>query len=372
MKLFFGVILMLLLSADLARGDTLWSRTTTNFMYTRQNPAAAVIGDKAFFLGGTHDPVGQQVVEIYDAATGQWSISQLPGVASGLCVGGAIGSVAAFASYNGTTFVYDDSDGSWTMGTISPRRSRIGSAASTDRIFFAGGFGNGGDYDTINVYEPETGLWSVEHLSVSRWGVAGASTGDTVVFAGGDEWNGPWQDRVDILDETTGIWSTSTLSGRASVPAATSVGDKILVGGGYGDGGFRTEVDILDTDSGEWETTHLSQGRDLFSATSIGPYALFGSGWYRVIDDEYAVSDVVDIYNVSTQQWHTEQLSVGRYDATAVTVGNKVLFAGGINVERERLDVVDIFTIPEPSSIGLCFLAVIISVTVRLQSVDWA
>jgi hypothetical protein len=53
-------------------------------------------------------------------------------------------------------------------------------------------------------------------------------------------------------------------------------------------------VDVFDANTGQWFTTTLSQERDTLAATSVGPHALFGGG----STTGFAPSNVVDIFSV--------------------------------------------------------------------------
>jgi hypothetical protein len=58
------------------------------------------------------------------------------------------------------------------------------------------------------------------------------------------------------------------------------------------------------------------------------------------------VQDVVDIYNLSTKTWGTAKLSTPRAFMAAAVVGNKILFAGGQNLNgpSNRVDIYDVTT----------------------------
>ena len=51
----------------------------------------------------------------------------------------------------------------------------------------------------------------------------------------------------------------------------------------------------------------------------------------RATAGTFAGSNVVDVYNGATGAWSTAQLSVGRSELAAASVGNVALFAGGGN-----------------------------------------
>ena len=93
------------------------------------------------------------------------------------------------------------------------------------------------------------------------------------------------------------------------------------------------------------EPSHLSQGRRKITVVNVGSKTLFAGGIrYSDTDPDpnaYVLSDVVDIYDASTNTWSTAKLSLGRADMIAINVGSKAIFVGNHwdNVD----DVVDIY-----------------------------
>ena len=53
----------------------------------------------------------------------------------------------------------------WTTETLSQARETVAAVSAGGRVFFAGGFANGGASDVVDVLEPN-GSWSVMHLSL--------------------------------------------------------------------------------------------------------------------------------------------------------------------------------------------------------------
>jgi N-acetylneuraminic acid mutarotase len=82
--------------------------------------------------------------------------------------------------------------------------------------------------------------------------------------------------------------------------------------------------DIYDISSGNWSTTQLSQARGGIAGAGAGNKILFAGGLVNNI-----VSKIVDIYDVSSNSWTTAELSEARNFIVAAATGNKVLFAGG-------------------------------------------
>ncbi|MBN2022156.1 MAG: PEP-CTERM sorting domain-containing protein [Pirellulales bacterium] len=68
--------------------------------------------------------------------------------------------------------------------------------------------------------------------------------------------------------------------------------------------------------------------------------------------DDVGVTDAVTIHNPFTDSWSADTLSVGRRYLGATSLGNAAFFAGG-EVAFARSDVVDVYSVPEPSTLVL-------------------
>jgi hypothetical protein len=188
-------------------------------------------------------------------------------------------------------------------------------------------------------------LTQIGTLSVPRIPTAGA-VGNKVVFAGG--WsginctNGEWffsstSSAVDIYDMQTQSWSSAQLSTARAGIRSISCGNKIFFAGG--EDGLSTvydNVDIYDISTNTWVTQHLSVPRAYVATASIGNKVLFAGGYFYTGASSSGypngISNIVDIYDISANQWSTATLAGtawGLYTATAVN--DKVYFAGGNN-----------------------------------------
>ncbi len=120
--------------------------------------------------------------------------------------------------------------------------------------------------------------------------------------------------------------------------AATTVGSKAMFAGGMADlsgGGPSDVVDIYDASTDKWTTAKLSQARYALAATSLGTKAMFASGTYLDPNLRPRTSQVVDIYDASTDTWAAVTPNISRSDFTwsesmiAASSGGKAIFAGG-------------------------------------------
>ncbi len=188
-------------------------------------------------------------------------------------------------------------------------------------------------------------LTQIGNLSVPRLPTAGTA-GNKVAFAGG--WtsftclgNG-WfpasvSSVVDIYDIQTNNWTIAQLSTPRAGIRSVSVGNKIFFAGG--ENGISTaydNVDIYDVSTNTWTLVHLSTPRAYLATAVLGNKVFFGGGYYYTVGSPTATplgrSNIVDIYDITTNQWSTATLSgttTGLYTATALN--DKVYFAGGNN-----------------------------------------
>jgi hypothetical protein len=110
-------------------------------------------------------------------------------------------------------------------------------------------------------------------------------------------------------------------------------------GGGQTNGNqVSNVVDIFNSTSQTWSNTTLSQARCLLASSSIGEIVAFGGG----TPDGYAASSVVDLLNVTSNTWFTVTLSQPRCCLASTSSTNKIFFGGGLS-NTGLSNVVDIF-----------------------------
>ncbi len=232
-----------------------------------------------------------------------------------------------------------------SVSTATLSQARSGSAATTlgDLAFFAGGEadGSGTPSNYVDIYNSLTNTWSNTTLTVPRYGIAATSVGNLAIFAGGDDGNFNPTNTVNIYNIKTGAWSTATLSQARGTLTATTVGTKAIFAGGYGFAPSNV-VDIYDSSTGVWSQATLSQARQDPAAASVGTTAIFAGGFYSIPQGDNGPSNVVDMYNASTNVWSTTTLSDPRVDIAATTVGEKAIFAGGMD-DNGWTNAVDIY-----------------------------
>jgi hypothetical protein len=129
------------------------------------------------------------------------------------------------------------------------------------------------------------------------------------------------------LARAQGLWSTSQLSVTRGGFASTSVGDVALFAGGSASGALsRDQGSVISKDvclRGDANRANKSAAHYhvVFTVVSA-PVALTHGA-------TGGLSNVVDIFHLSTWAWSTAQLSVARNGLIATSVGNEAIFAGG-------------------------------------------
>jgi len=194
--------------------------------------------------------------------------------------------------------------------------------------------------------------WVVEPMPNQHIQFTAAVLGDLVYFGPGNSTTG-FQSFVDVYNASTGEWEDIL---EVSMPRANAAGvaadGKVYFAGGLAqdwlDPIMLTTVDIYDTGAGEWTTAELTEGRSELSAVHVGDKLLFAGGISDIAFDFYTesiitTSDVVDIYDLATGVWSVANLSVPRVGIAAAVAGNYAVFAGGQTAMGEVTSAVDIY-----------------------------
>ncbi len=214
--------------------------------------------------------------------------------------------------------IYDTKTGNWSTATLSQPRNALTSVTIGTKVFFAGGQSDPAHDDStrVDIYNDQTNTWSTAELSEPRHYISPAAVNGKVLFAGGWNANGE-RSTVDVYDLKSGSWSSTSLSETTSGQwQAASVGNLALIA-------TRNFVHIYNSQTNNWSTHSLSEGRATIAAVTIGAKVLFAGG-----QGDAGGSAAVDIYDSQTGQWQTASLSEARFTAP-VAFGGKAYFLGG-------------------------------------------
>jgi len=233
------------------------------------------------------------------------------------------------------------------FGTLSLSRTGMTIASAGSKILFAGGDVDGEGYAElarVDIYDVIAQTWSTAELSVPRVNIAAATVGNKIFFAGGHtvgQNNWDLFSNVDIYDASTNTWSTAHLSERRMDLAIGVVGNKVFFAGGLGGPGnsppsnVSKKVDIYDNSTNSWSTAMLSEGRACLSAVTIGNRIYFAGG--NKANGIYTVSctpsNRVDVYDNLTGAWSVTYMNESESYQAATAIGDKIIWAGGLNYD---------------------------------------
>jgi hypothetical protein len=324
---------------------------------------ATALGSKAYFAGGMNSSGLKSTVEIYDAVTGEWDTTQHLSVARDLPSATTCGNMVIFAGgvdffSTGVAFstvdIFDTQSQSWSVYNLSVPRFNVAAFSLGNKVFFVGGVDTqlGIAYDVIDIYDVETQQWTITSLDDVRV-VYGGVVNDLVILPGGFVSSGVTK-RVDIIN-FNGPSSIDSLSVARAWVGVTSVGNKMLIGGGAISGDIQSDtVDIYDALTGTWTAANLSLARSFAdgqnAVTACGRAYFLGGGILNLNGPYWdAAYNVIDIYDPVTDSWSVDYLLHSYVHRAAVSVGDKILVAGGITMTGFYRSDVEIYTCP-PSS----------------------
>jgi hypothetical protein len=230
--------------------------------------------------------------------------------------------------------------GQWTTTYLTDGTIRMGASTLGNKAYFAGGAvissSNWVDTDKVEIYDMETGTWQMDYLSEAREYTTGVSGKDKVFFAGGMIFPVPTS-KVDMFDSWGFLGSAELSVPRFAISAVSNDSLVLFAGGANAVLNINYDVvDIYNIMTDEWSTDQLSEPRGGMGSAVAGDLAFFAGG-----DNAGGFSARVDIYHFSTGTWDTASLSLARNFIGATTVQNKVIFAGGMSLygPTNRVDI---------------------------------
>ncbi len=336
-------------------------RASTELSLARFYLTAAASGDKVMFAGGgTRGFLPSTVVDLYDVKTGQWEQSQLSAprhgpaaVAAGQKIYVAGGSNLKTKEESGVIDIYDVPTKTWTTALLSQARHNIMAVAVGNKILFAGGgVGSPGipltaPSDVVDIYDTSTKVWSVQKLSLPRDYMGSAVSGSKAYFAGGLGFDGKSTTRIDVYDASDNSWDTLSLPVARFAVSVAAAGNKIMFAGGQTENNeYVKRVDIWDAVNRVWSAAELSAPRVWMTTGTLCGKVIFAGGGTFNWDNKFinAASDAVDIFDLKTQTWTTDQLSFTGCGGAGAVSGNQFMTGGGWTPPSIFNQKVDIFT----------------------------
>ena len=86
-------------------------------------------------------------------------------------------------------------------------------------------------------------------------------------------------------------------------------------------------IDIYDISTNSWSTATLSEARDFPSAVTVGNKIYFAGGTNAFPFN--ILTNKIDIYDNATDSWSVSTLNVPKFYMACIAVGNKIFWAGG-------------------------------------------
>jgi hypothetical protein len=253
--------------------DTLTNTWTTGQLSLDRYYLAGIgIGDRAFFAGGSSGSISKETsaVDVYDANTGSWNVIYPPIITSPIVEGhggrniaaAAIGDKVLFAGgsvNDGRTAlkivsIYSLSANEWLPGTVLPhRRTEMSSIVYGNKVYFVGGMARDSvndktfPADTIIIYDNGTDTWSTmkiprlmnRHLGGKRAYIQSAQAGCKMFLVpapnprGGNGVFIPgFADTIAVYDFARSIWSYLPLPHPRTQVSIAAAKNKVYFAGG--------------------------------------------------------------------------------------------------------------------------------------------
>ena len=326
--------------------------TITELSVARAKLAATTVGNYALFGGGTADELAdygtgtRDTVDAYNTSLTRSTPTTLTYDVFSLAAT-TVGNYAIFGggSSNGTAAMtqvnaYDTSLTKSSPASLTTRRYGLAATTIGNYALFGGGDKNGSTTSgEVIAYNTSLTKSTPTALSSSRGGLAATSISNYALFGGGAA-----NSRVDAYNASLTRSIPTALSVKRYFCSAASVGGNYaLFAGGYaytnGTSNYHASVDVYNTSLTKSTATSLSIGRNFATAVSIGDYALFAGG-----QGSTDALGTVDIYDAKLTRTIQHDLSIARYGASASAVGNYALVAGGCS-NNGASSVVDVYEV---------------------------
>jgi N-acetylneuraminic acid mutarotase len=309
--------------------------------------ATLLANGKVLVAGGISGAIFEtQSAELYDPATGTWTPTGSLNAGryshtATLLPDGKVLVVGGFqqSSYHPplpvpTAELYDPATGSWSVtgNLITGRGSHTATLLPNGKVLVAGGKSVTASYASAELYDPASGTWAeTGSLATARfYHTATSLDNGKVLVAGGsinfsDQGNSQLAS-AELYDFQSGTWSPTGSLGRARVghtATLLSTGKVLVVGGADGTGRPVGSAELYEPSSGNWAPTgSLITARFAPTATLLNDGTVLVAGGFSNNGDSNTPLSDAELYgkpmptllNISTR--------------TNVRTGDKVLIGG--------------------------------------------
>jgi N-acetylneuraminic acid mutarotase len=270
MKISFRVIVLSLsiifIGEDVFSQENTWS-SGASMLTARVSPAAAVIGNQLYVVGGFTDLDGAfSNVEAYDPATDSWSTKNPMPTARGRLAVGVINDILyAVGGYGGESAVeaFDPAANTWTpKAPLTAARLAPAAGVINGKLYVVGGTYSPDSVQTLEEYDPSTNTWALKApMPTPRFLLAAGVIDGKLYTVGGANsvTGGPGLSVLEVYDPATNTWVTKQPMPTPRSDLAAGVMDgKLYVVGGFSAGSTTgAELEVYDPVSDSWSTLPL-------------------------------------------------------------------------------------------------------------------
>jgi len=345
---------LLAVTAPVCRADDTWVATGSLHVARAGHAAALLPSGKVLVVGGD----AATSAEIYDPATGQWTVTASPGLTNVssltatllnngqvlVVAGDSSGSSPQSLGLLGTCEIYDPVTGTWSKtGSLNtPRSASTATLLQNGEVLVAGGVDNSDEpLDSAEIYDPIKGTWrytgsfggarfyhAAARLTDGRVLIVGGASDDLFLTAIGG---------ATAYDPATGTWTGvgGLYTPRANSTATLLANGDVLVAGGF-DGFYNpfavvTSVsyalaDLFDPIAHWNATAPMNARRSGHTATLLpsGEVLVTGGG-------DFEPQASAELYDPATRAWRgAASMHDARVAHTATLLSDgRVLVVGG-------------------------------------------
>ncbi len=268
----------------------------------RQEISTAVLDGKIYVIAGFNTTgASTNTVEVYNPQNNTWtSAADLPIATNHNAAAVAAGKLYAFGGTSNRTFLYNPATNTWS--DVAQMRFMHGNTPAVgvinDRIYVAGGTGQGMNQSEAEFYDPATNMWSqIASMNVPRNHTAGGVINGKFYVAGGrDSANSP--NALEVYDPQTNIWSrlANLPTGRSGIGAGVVNGELYVFGGELPR--LFSEVEVYNPLNNTWiSLPPMPTPRHGIFGSVIGNAIYLPAGG---IQQGFGASNVNEVYTVNT------------------------------------------------------------------------
>ncbi|XP_071496288.1 kelch-like protein 18 [Diadema antillarum] len=261
-----------------------------------------------YAVGGlTRSGESLHAVEVYEPTNETWKVSK-PMTTRRSRVGVAVlsGRLYAVGGYDGhirlnTVEVFDPhSNEWWDMAPMNHRRSALGVAALDGRVYACGGYDGVSSLSSVECYDPETNKWYVVTDMTKSRSAAGVAVLNGEIFAAGGHDGLQIFNTVECFNRFTGRWTVvQPMQSKRCRLGVTAFNGKLYICGGYDGSKFLNTVEVYDPVANQWTYVSPMNSRRSRVALVANRGRLFAIGGY----DGLSNLNSVEMYNPQDDKW---------------------------------------------------------------------